>query len=89
MPANKTPTYCRVVCEEKPLKEEKKRARITAGGNKIDYPGDVATPTAELITVKCLFISVISTPGAKAMAADAANFYLVTPLSNSEFMCIP
>jgi hypothetical protein len=89
VPANKTPTYCRVVCEEKPLKEETKRVRITVGGNKIDYPGDVATPTAELITVKCLFNSVISTPGAKAMAADAANFYLGTPLPGSEFMRIP
>eukprot|EP00978_Attheya_sp_CCMP212_P020673 scaffold59435_cov43-Attheya_sp.AAC.3 len=89
VPANKTPTYCRVVCEERPLKEEVKRVRITVGGNKIDYPGVVATPTAELITVKCLFNSVISTPGAKAMAADAAIFYLGTPLPDSKFMHIP
>ena len=55
---------------------------MTVGGNKIDYAGDVATPTAELITVKCLLNSVDSTAEAKFLAADAANFYLGTPLPN-------
>jgi hypothetical protein len=89
VPANKTPTYAKIVCEEKPLKAETKRVRMTVGGNKIDYAGDVATPTAELITVKCLLNSVVSTAEAKFLAADAANFYLGTPLPNYEYMRIP
>eukprot|EP00978_Attheya_sp_CCMP212_P042254 scaffold254664_cov33-Attheya_sp.AAC.1 len=62
---------------------------MTVGGNRIDYAGDVATPTAELITVTCLLNSVISTPDATFLAADAANFYLGTPLPNYEYMHIP
>ena len=89
VPANKTPTYAKIVCEEKPLKAETKRVRMTVGGNKIDYAGDVATPTAELITVKCLLNSVVSTQDAKFLAADAANFYLGTPLPDYEYMRIP
>jgi hypothetical protein len=89
VPKNKVPTYCRIVCEEKPLKAETKRVRITVGGNRIEYAGDVATPGADLITVKCLLNSVVSTPGAKCLAADAANFYLGTPLPGFEYMRIP
>jgi hypothetical protein len=89
VPADRKATYARFVCDERPLKTETKRVRITVGGDKIDYPGKVATPTAELVTVKCLFNSVISTPGAKCMSADAKDFYLGTPMERPEFMRIP
>jgi hypothetical protein len=89
VPADRKATYARFVCDERPLKTETKRVRITVDGDKIDYPGKVATPTAELATVKCLFNSVISTPGAKCMSADAKDFYLGTPMERPEFMRIP
>jgi hypothetical protein len=89
VPADRTATYVRIVCDERPLKTETKRVRLTVGGDKIDYPGNVATPTAELIAVKCLFNSVVSTPGAKCMSSDAKNFYLGTPMERPEFMRIP
>jgi hypothetical protein len=89
VPADRKATYARFVCDERPLKTETKRVRITVGGDKIDYPGKVATPTAELVTVKCLFNSVVSTPGAKCMSADAKDFYLGTPMERPEFMRIP
>jgi hypothetical protein len=89
VPSDRKATYARFVCDERPLKTETKRVRITVGGDKIDYPGKVSTPTAELVTVKCLFNSVISTPGAKCLSADAKNFYLGTPMERPEFMRIP
>jgi hypothetical protein len=50
------------------------------GGNLINYPGDCGTPTADLLTVKLLFNSVISTPQAKFMCIDIKDFYLCTPM---------
>jgi hypothetical protein len=39
-------TYAKFVCELKPNKKEVHRTRLTAGGDKVHYPGDVGTPTA-------------------------------------------
>ena len=51
-------------------------------------PGEVATPTAEMLVAKMLFNSVISTPGAKFMTMDISNFYLQTPLKRKEYIRI-
>ena len=55
-------------------------------GNKINYPEDCGTRTADLLTVKLLLNSVISTPGAKFMTLDISNFYLMTPLKRREYV---
>ena len=49
-------------------------------GNLINYPGDCGTPTADLLTVKLLLNSVISTLNAKFMSMDIKDFYLCTPM---------
>ena len=82
----KDTTYGRFVCVERPQKEEVNRTRLTVGGNRINYPGEVGTPTADMLLVKVLLNSVISTPGAKFMTADISNFYLNTPLPRFEYM---
>ncbi|KAL7551824.1 hypothetical protein ACHAWF_015016 [Thalassiosira exigua] len=79
-------TYVRIVCNERPEKADPNRVRITVGGNRINYPGDCGTPTADLLTVKLLFNSVISTEGAKFMTMDISNFYLNTPLKRKEYV---
>ena len=56
------------------------------GGNLINYPGDCGTPTADLLTVKLLFNSVISTKGAKCVMLDVKDFYLNTPMARYEYM---
>jgi hypothetical protein len=89
VPAGRTPTYLRIVAEEKPLKAETKRVRFTVGGNNISFPGKVSTPTADLTTVKLLLNSVISSPGAKFATADISNFYLNNPMERFEYMRIP
>jgi hypothetical protein len=58
------------------------------GGDRINYPGAVATPTADMLIAKLLFNSVISTKGARFMTIDISDFYLMTPLKRPEFIRI-
>jgi hypothetical protein len=88
VPADRTVTYFRIVAAEKPHKAESKRIRGTVGGDRLEYPGKVSTPTADLQTVKCLLNSVVSTPGAEFMTVDIKDFYLGTPLDRYEYMRI-
>ena len=60
--------------------------RITVGGDRINYPGEVGTPTADMLLVKLLFNSIVSTKGAKFMSLDISNFYLNTPMKRYEYM---
>ena len=69
-----------------PPKEEINRTRLTFGGNNLSVDMDCGTPTADLLTVKLLLNSVISTPGAKFMTLDIKDFYLNTPMENPEFL---
>ena len=73
-------TYGRVVVNYRPEKSDPYRTRLTVGGNLIVYPGDCGTPTVDLLTVKLLLNSVVSTPGAKFMTIDIKDFYLNTPM---------
>jgi hypothetical protein len=43
-------------------------------------------PTDDLTTVKLLFNSTISTPGASFYRIDLTNFYLNTPMEPYEYM---
>ncbi len=80
---NRTDERCHIgqfVCTEQPEKAEPNQTRFTVGGDKINYPGAVTTPTAEMLAAKMLFNSVISTKDARFMTMDISNFYLKTPL---------
>jgi hypothetical protein len=80
-------TYARICCNVRPEKiNEPNRCRITVGGDRINYPYEVATPTADLLTVKLLINSIISTVGAKFCSIDIKNFYLCTPLKRFEYV---
>eukprot|EP00804_Cyclotella_cryptica_P028785 CCRYP_018721-RB/>CCRYP_018721-RB protein AED:0.41 eAED:0.41 QI:0/0/0/1/0/0/3/0/816 len=79
-------TYGRFVCNVRPEKAEPNHTRFTVGGDRINYPGEVATPTAKMLTAKLLFNSIISTPGSKFMTMDISNFYLMTPLPRPEYL---
>ena len=59
------------------------------GGNNIQYPGCVATPTADIPLIKLFLNSVVSTPNAKFMTIDISNFYLGTTMPRSEYMVLP
>ncbi len=78
--------YRQFVCTVQPEKAEPNRMHFTVGGDRINYPGKVATPTAEMLVAKMLFNSVISTKGTHFMTMDISNFYLMTPLHHPKFI---
>ena len=55
------------------------------GGDRITYPGDCGTPTADVLRVKLLFNSIVSTIGAKFTTIDIKDFYLMTPMDRPEY----
>ena len=89
IPKGRKVTYLRVVSAFRPEKAQPFRIRWTVGGDKVDYPFDVSTKTADLTTAKLLFNSVLSTPNAKFMTADLKDFYLGTPMDRYEYMRVP
>jgi hypothetical protein len=89
VPSERKVTYGRIVATIRPQKSETHRVRPTAGGNRINYPGDVSISTADMTTAKILFNSVISTPDARFMCTDVKDFYLNTPMARYEYMRLP
>jgi hypothetical protein len=86
IPNDRNITYGKIVCDYKPHKQEKERVRLTVGGDRLDYSGDVATSTADITTFKILINSTLSTEDAAMMMMDIKNYYLGTPLPRFEYM---
>ena len=59
------------------------------GGNLINFPGDITTPTEELTAVKLIFSGFLSTKNAKFMCANIANFYFRNPMDRYEYIKLP
>ena len=79
-------TYTKVVCKFCPEKTDPNRTRITIGGNRICFPGNVGTPTASLELSKLVFNSVLSRSGTKFASFDISKLYLYTPLDRPEYI---
>ena len=82
VPRGKKVTYARTVVDIRPEKEDPNRVRIIAGGNRLDYFGEVSTETSSLETAKILLNSVLSTKNAKFMSIDISNFFIQTDLDD-------
>lgn len=80
LPQGRTATYARFVCSIRPQKSDPIRVRCTAGGDKVDYPGDCSTKTTAMTTAKLLINSVLSSRNSRFCALDIKNFYLGTPM---------
>ena len=78
-------TYGRICCDYQSEKADPNQTQITVGGNRINYPGDCGTPTADLLTVKLLLNSIVSTMGAKFMTIDIKDLYLMTPMDHPKY----
>ena len=91
IPKDRVVTYARIVIDHRQQKEDPNRVHITAGGNLIQYPGELTTRTANLTTSKILWNSVLSTEGAKFMGiyVKSKSFYLCTPMDRYEYMKMP
>ena len=55
-------------------------------GDRINYPTDCSTPTANLLMIKLLLNSVISTPQANFLIMDIKNLYPSSPLKKYEYL---
>ena len=64
IPRDRVVTYARLVVDYRPQKEDPNRVRMTAGGNLLNYPGELTTRTADVSTAKILWNSTISTDDA-------------------------
>jgi hypothetical protein len=80
IPQDRTVTYARIVIDHRPQKEDPNRVCITVGGNLIDYPFELTSRTADMVSSKILWNSVISTKDTHFAGADIKNMYLETPL---------
>jgi hypothetical protein len=70
IPADQTITYAQVVVDFHPQKADPHHICITAGGNLINYLGELTTQTANLTKSKLMWNSVLSTEGAKYICLD-------------------
>jgi hypothetical protein len=86
IPKDRNITYGKKVCYYKPHKQEKECVRLTVGGDRLDYSGDVSTSMADITTLKILINSILSTEDAAMMLMDIKNYYLDTPLPRFEYM---
>ncbi len=74
--------YGLITCLIRPEKiEEPNQTRLVAGGNRVHYLGNAGTPTTDLLPVKLLINSTITTPNAKYMTMDIKDFYLNTHIA--------
>jgi hypothetical protein len=75
-----------VVCKVRPEKNDPDRTRITIGGSRICYPGNIGTNTALLELIKLILSSVLSRKGARFSTINLKNFYLDTPMPDPEYI---
>ena len=64
------------------------RTRITAGGNLLDYPGEVSTPTSDLNTMKLHVNSAILYVTSRYMCMDVNYFYPNNEMDMDEYTMI-
>jgi hypothetical protein len=77
-------TYWSFRCNLKPNKTETHCTRLTTGGDRVNYPGNAGTPTADMTLFKILLNSIISTKGARCAMVDIKDFYLCMPMKRFE-----
>ena len=81
-------TYANFVADFRPLKLEPIRIRYVVSGDRLDFMGDVSSPTMTLAEAKLLFNSVISDSkqGAKFMTCDLKDHFLASSMAKPQYM---
>jgi hypothetical protein len=82
-------TYACIVINHQPQKDDPNRVYITVGSSLINYPYELTTRTANMVSAKIMWNSVVSTPGAKFGGADIKNMYLKMPPDRYKYMRMP
>ncbi len=78
-------TYGSFSCDLKPNKTETHLTRLTAGGDRVNYPGNAGTPTADMTLFKILMSSTISKKGARCTMINIKEFYLCMPMKRFKY----
>ena len=60
IPKDRKITYANFICNIRPQKSDTNHVRLTAGGDKLDYPGDPSSPAVSLLNMKIHINSTIS-----------------------------
>ncbi len=60
IPADRKVSYANMVCDIRPQKAETHRVRITAGGDRLEYPHDPSSPAVSMLNTKIHINSTIS-----------------------------
>jgi hypothetical protein len=88
VPPKRKVTYANFVCNIRPQKTETHRVRMTAGGDKVNYPGDASSPTVSMMDSKLHINSTISDAkhGARHLGLDIKDYFLGTPMAYFQYM---
>jgi hypothetical protein len=91
VPNKRKVTYANFICNIRPQKSETHRVRMTAGGDRLDYPGDASSPTVSMLDAKIHINSTISDAkhGARHLGIDIKNYYLGTPMEYYQYLRVP
>jgi hypothetical protein len=89
IPKDRTVTYACLVIDLWPQRDDSNRVCIIVGRNLINYPYKLTTWTADMVSSKIMWNSIISMPNAKFGGADIRNMYLKTPLNRYKYMKTP
>lgn len=76
IPKDCTVTYACIIVDHWPQKDNLNHVSITVGNNLINYPCELITHTANMVSAKMMWNSVASMPGAKFGGADIKHLYL-------------
>ena len=89
VPHNKKVPYLHYTVDIRPEKSKIHQTRITAGGNRLDYHGNVSMHTTSMETIKTHWNSVVSTPNARYCTGDISNMYLCLMHDDTEYVRFP
>ncbi len=76
-----TATYACIVINHRPQKDDPNHICITVDENLIDYPYELTTQMANMVSSQIMWNSIISTPNAEFGGTDIKNMYLKTPVN--------
>ena len=89
VPKHRKVTCANFFCDYHSLKVEQFRVRMTMGGDRLEYPDEISSPTASLLETKLLLNSVISdykVHNAKFCSLDIKDFFLATEFGIMHFI---
>ena len=77
-------TYGRIVMSYRPEIDDSYRVRLMVGGDRLTCQWNCSTMPVDMLRVKLLLNSIVSTPNTKFVSIDIKDFYLNTPMPRYE-----